>query len=457
MDTDTKTSTLQTSSGQPPRIVIVGGGFVGFTLARRLQRRLRRDEAEVVVVDASPSMTYQPFLAETAAGSVEPRHVVVPLRSTLRRTRVVTGRVTDISRDTRRVRIALPDGSTTWLRYDELVLAPGSVARSQPIPGLTEHAVGFTSLGEARDLRDSVLTRLALAADVRDPDRRQTALTFVVIGGGYSGVEAAAELQNLAIAAARRFPGVAAEELCFVLVETASELLPELPPKLGAYARKVLVRHGVRVRLATQVRSVAGGVVTLSDGERVCADTIVWAAGVRANPVLGRLGLPTDPRGRLVTHATLQVKGSSHVWAAGDGAAVPDLTRTPTDGDPAPMCGATAQHAVRQARVLADNLIAALRGRPLVEYRHRDAGTVASLGLHRGVARIYGVPLRGLPAWLVHRVYHLAMVPTWGRKVRIALDWAGALLGRRDLTTPAMSGGVELTYDAPRELSEPGA
>jgi NADH dehydrogenase len=195
----------------------------------------------------------------------------------------------------------------------------------------------------------------------------------------------------------------------------------------------------------------------LSDGERVSADTIVWAAGIRANPVLGRLGLPTDPRGRLVTYTTLQVKGALHVWAAGDGAAVPDLTRTPTDGDAAPMCGATAQHAVRQARVLADNLVASLRARPLSEYRHRDAGTVASLGLHRGVARIYGVPLRGLPAWLVHRVYHLAMVPTWGRKVRIALDWAGALLGRRDLTTPALSGGAELTYDAPRELSEPGA
>jgi NADH dehydrogenase len=450
METNTFTPTSLTTK-HPPRIVIVGGGFVGFTLARCLERRLRRGEAEVVLVDASPSMTYQPFLAETAAGSIEPRHVTVPLRSTLRRTRVVTGRVTDASLDTRQVHVALPDGTFTSQGYDELVLAPGSVTRSQPVPGLAEHAVGFTSLGDARRLRDAVLTRLALAADLREPQRRRSALTFVVIGGGYSGVEAVAELQHLAVAAARRYPGLTPGRLRFVLVEAADEILPELPPELGAYARRRLEDSGVRVRRRTQVRSVAGGVVVLSDGERFGADTIVWAAGVRANPVLGRLGLATDPRGRLVTRATLQVTGVSHVWAAGDGAAVPDLSRTPTDEDPAPMCGATAQHAVRQARVLADNLAATIRGGALCEYRHRDAGTVASLGLHRGVARIYGVPLRGLPAWLVHRVYHLAMIPTWGRKVRVALDWAAALLGRRDLSTPDLTGDAGLAYDAPQQ------
>jgi NADH dehydrogenase len=431
-----------------PRIVIVGGGFVGFTLAHRLQRRLRRDEAEVVLVDASPSMTYQPFLAETAAGSIEPRHVAVPLRSSLRRTRVVTGRVTDVDRVARRLRIALPDGETSVLEYDELVLAPGSVTRTQPVPGLAEHAVGFTTLAEARHLRDAVLTRLALAADLRDLERRRAALTFVVVGGGYSGVEAVAELQDLAAAAARRFPGLSPADPRFLLVEAAGEILPELPSRLGAYARGRLTRSGVTVRLHTQVRSLTRGVVELSDGERLAADTVVWAAGVRGNPLLGRLGLATDPRGRLVTRPTLQVEGAPHVWAAGDGAAVPDVSRRPVTSGSSPMCGATAQHAVRQARVLAHNLLAELRGGPLRRYRHRDAGTVASLGLHRGVARIYGVPLRGLPAWLVHRAYHLAMVPTFGRKVRIALGWTAALLGRRDLTTPELSGGLQQTYDA---------
>jgi NADH dehydrogenase len=445
---------MQPSTRRPPRIVVVGGGFVGLTLARRLQRRLRRDEAEVVLVDAAPSMTYQPFLAETAAGWIEPRHIAVPLRSTLRRTRVITGRVTDVDRSTRQLRIVLPGGGTTVLEYDELVLAPGSVTRTQPVPGLSRHVIGFTSLAEARHLRDAVLTRLALAADVQDPERRRAALTFVVIGGGYSGVEAVAELQDLAVAAARRFPGLSPTALRFVLVEATAEILSELPPRLGAYARRRLTRSGIEVRLQRQVRSLTGGVVELSDGSRLVADTVVWAAGVRANPLLGRLGLPTDPRGRLVTHATLQVEGAPHVWAAGDGAAVPDLSRSPAAGGSVPMCAATAQHAVRQARVLAHNLVAAVRGRPLAAYRHRDAGTVASLGLHRGVARIYGLPLRGRPAWWVHRLYHLAMVPTFGRKVRIALGWVGALLGRRDLTTPQLSGGLQGTFDAPRLVAE---
>ena len=455
--TSTPTPTLLSPRPHPSRIVIVGGGFVGLTLARRLQRRLRRGEAEVVLVDASPSMTYQPFLAETAAGSIEPRHVSVPLRSTLRRTRVVTGRVTDVDRATRQLRIALRDGATTTLEYDELVLAPGSVTRTQPIPGLAERATGFSSLAEARQLRDAVLTRLALAADVSNEDRRRSALTFVVIGGGYSGVEAAGELQSLAVTAARRYPGLSPAALRFVLVETADEILPELPPELGAYARKRLLRSGIDVRVRTHVRSLAGGVVELSDHSHVSADTIVWAAGVRGNPLLARLGLPTDPRGRLITRSTLQVEGAPHVWAAGDGAAIPDLTRSAAEGDPPPMCGATAQHAVRQARVLAHNLVATLRERPVIQYRHHDAGTVATLGLHRGVARIYGVPLRGLPAWLVHRVYHLAMVPTWGRKVRIALGWLSALLGRRDLTTPEWSGVQTPPGDATNFWSEAGA
>lgn len=424
---------------QQPRIVIVGGGFVGLTLAQRLQRRLRRGEAEVVLVDAAASMTYQPFLAETAGGSIEPRHVAVPLRASLRRTRVVTGRVTEVDRTARSLLVTLPDGAVRSLDYDELVLAPGSVSRLQPVPGLTEHAVGFTTLADAVALRDAVFSRLALAADTDDPDRRRGALTFVVVGGGYSGVEAVAELQDLASAVARRTPGISRDELRFELVEADGELMPELPARLGAYTRERLRRSGITVRLRTEVRSMLGGVVELSDGTRLAADTIVWAAGVRGNPLLARLDLPVDPRGRLRTRTTLQVEGADHLWAAGDGAAVPDVTASPPgESAPTPLCGATAQHAVRQARVLARNLVASLRGRPLSHYRHADAGSVASLGLHRGVAYVYRVPLRGLPAWLLHRVYHLAMVPTWSRKVRIALGWAAALLGRRDLAAPTL-------------------
>ncbi len=422
-----------------PRIVVVGGGFVGLTLARRLSRRLRRGEAEVVLVDPALSMTYQPFLAEVAAGRIEAHHVTVPLRTTLPTARVITARVTSVDRTARQLHLRLPDGAAARLDYDELVLAPGSVSRMQPVPGLAEHAVGFTTAAEAAWLRDTVLSRLALAADTGDAQRRAAACTFVVIGGGYSGVEAAAELQDLAAYATRRYPGLDPAQLRFELVEADGEILPELPPALGAYTRSRLLRSGVTVRLRTQVVSIAGGVVELSDGERFGADTVIWAAGVRANPLLAHVGLPVDPRGRLRTRATLQVDGAEHLWAAGDGAAVPDLAAARGGDGPVPMCGATAQHAVRQAKVLARNLVATLRGRRLVDYRHADAGSVASLGLHRGVARIYGVPLRGLPAWLLHRVYHLAMVPTWGRKVRIALDWVAAPLGRRDLAAAGLA------------------
>ena len=417
-----------------PRIVVVGGGFVGLTLAQQLERRLRRGEAEVVLVDASPSMTYQPFLAEVAGGRIEARHVAVPLRTTLRGTRVVTGAATTVDRDRRTVQLTLPDGTTMGLDYDELVLAPGSVSRTQPVPGLTEHAVGFTTLADALRLRDAVLTRLALAADTQDAERRRAALTFVVVGGGYTGVEAVAELQDLARSTARRYPGLDVTELRFELVEADAEIMPELPPRLGAYTRARLGDSGITVRLRTQVTSMVEGLVELSDGERFRADTVVWAAGVRGNPLLARIGLPVDPRGRLRTRTTLRVDGAEHVWAAGDGAAVPDLAAARPSDDATPLCGATAQHAVRQAKVLARNLVATLRGGRLADYRHRDAGSVAGLGSHRGVARIYGVPLRGLAAWLLHRVYHLAMMPTWGRKERIALDWMSALLGRRDLT-----------------------
>ncbi|SOD97583.1 NAD(P)/FAD-dependent oxidoreductase [Blastococcus haudaquaticus] len=436
-----------------PRIVVVGGGFVGLTLARRLERRLRRGEAEVVLVDASPSMTYQPFLAEVAGGRIEARHVAVPLRTTLRGTRVLTGRATAVNHDQRRLHVTLPDGTTMGLDYDELVLAPGSVSRTQAVPGLAGHAIGFTTLADALRLRDAVLTRLALAADTEDVERRRAALAFVVVGGGYTGVEAMAELQDLARSTARRYPGLDTGELRFELVETDAEIMPELPSRLGAYTRARLAGSGITVRLKTQVTSMVDGLVELSDGERFRADTVVWAAGVRGNPLLARIGLPVDPRGRLRTRPTLQVDGVAHLWAAGDGAAVPDLAAAGPADVSAPMCGATAQHAVRQAKVLARNLLATLRGRDLVEYRHRDAGSVAGLGLHRGVARIYGVPLRGLPAWLLHRVYHLAMMPTWGRKERIVLDWTAALLGRRDLTAADLvPGGLAARTDARAEV-----
>lgn len=418
------------------RIVIVGGGFVGYTVARRLSRSLRIGEADVTLIDSTGTMTYQPFLAEVAGGSVEPRHVAIPLVQVLKRTRVVTGRVTGVDRVARRLTVRLPNGASHLEEYDQLVMAPGSVPRTRPTPGLVEIAVGFSTVADAAYLRDRVLARIALAADTDDLPTFRRALTFVVIGGGYSGVEAVAELQDMARAAVRRYRNLRARDLRWELIEADGEIMPELPPRLGEYTRRRLCRSGINVRLQTQVTSVADGVVTLSDGEQFAADTLVWTAGVRGNPLLATLGLPVDARGRLQCNAFLQVQGAPGLWSAGDGAAVPDLATAAKLGDnrrTTPLCGPTAQHAVRQANRLARNLIATLRSRPMDSYRHRDAGTVASMGLHRGVARIYGIPMRGITAWLLHRCYHLLVVPTWGRRVRVAVGWAAALLGRRDL------------------------
>ncbi|WP_051267288.1 NAD(P)/FAD-dependent oxidoreductase [Nakamurella lactea] len=422
-----------------PRIVIVGGGFVGYTVARRLARGLRAGEADVVLIDGTGVMTYQPFLPEAAGGLVEPRHLVIPLRQVLKKATVVTGLVTSIDRTYRKVHVRLPDGTDYAEDYDQLVLAPGAVPRTRPIPGLAAGAVGFGTVADAAYLRDRVLRRIALAANTDDWPTFRRALTFVVIGGGYSGVEAIGELQSMAMAAIRRYPNLKPRYLRWELIEASDEIMPELPGNLGAYARRRLTKSGISVRLNSQIAALDGDLVTLAGGQQFHADTVVWTAGVRANPLLAGLGLPVDARGRLQCDPTLRVQGDDRLWSAGDGAAVPDLVagdRLRRDKAMAavPLCGPTAQHAVRQAKMLARNLIAGLRGKSLGDYRHRDAGSVASLGLHRGVAKIYGVSLRGPAAWLLHRCYHLLMVPTWGRRVRVAAGWAAALLGGRDLT-----------------------
>lgn len=412
-----------------PQIVVLGGGYVGMYTALRLRRRLRRGEAAVTVVDPASTMTYQPFLAEVAGGSVEPRHVVVPLRPVLRGCRVVTARVTAIDTDRRRVTVESATGDESELPYDVLVVALGSVARTLPVPGLAEHAVGFGTVAEAVHLRNRVLSRLDAAAAATDPDHRRSALTFAVVGGGYSGVEVLGELEDLARYALRFHPELDPAEPRWVLVDAADRVLPEVSLPLARYTVDRLRRRGVDVRLGTRLVSVSDGLVRLSDGTGFAADTVVWTAGVRANPVAARLGLPVDLAGRVVCTAELRVRELPGVWSAGDVAAVPDLSAA----DPGALCGPSAQHAVRQARRLADNIVAELRGRPAKAYRHPYAGSVASLGLHKGVAEVYGIRLRGWPAWLLHRLYHLSRVPTLNRKIRVAADWAVAAVLPRDI------------------------
>jgi NADH dehydrogenase len=440
----------------PRRILILGGGYVGLYTALRLQSRLRFGEAEVIVVDPRSYMTYQPFLPEASAGSLSPRHVVVPLRRVLRRCQVINARVAGLDHARRVARVKPLHGPEYDLPYDVVVVALGSVVRTLPIPGLAERGVGFKSVEEAIYLRNQVLACLDVAESTLDDDRRRQALTFVFVGGGYAGVEALAELEDMARDATRYYSRVRPRDLRFVLVEATGRILPEVGEDMGRYTVRELRERGIEVRLETRLESCVDGQVVLSDGERFASDTIVWTAGVKANPVLTRLdGLPLDGRGRLRCRADLRVDGVDDAWGAGDACAVPDLTR------PGEFCGPSAQHAVRQARRLADNLLAVLRGGQLRDYRHAHVGSVASLGLHEGVAHVYGLKVRGWPAWFMHRTYHLSRVPTLNRKIRVVSDWTLALFFRREvvslgsLTTPFREFSMAAQAQAEVE-AEPG-
>jgi NADH:ubiquinone reductase (H+-translocating) len=413
------------------RIVVVGGGYVGMYTALRLQKKLRRGEAEITVIDPQPHMTYQPFLPEAAAGSIEPRHVVVPLRRVLRKCQVLTGRVTSISHERREIMAELAAGHVTTVGYDVLVVAPGSVARTLPIPGLAEQGIAFKTVGEAIYLRNHVLSRLDAAATTIEPALRRRLLTFVVIGGGYAGVEALAELADMARYASRYYPTIEREDIRWILVEATGRIMPEVSAKLGRYTVERLLDADIEVNLDTRVKSMVGGRVELDDGQSFDADTIIWTAGVKPNPMLDATDLPRDSRGRVECNADLQVEGMPGVFCAGDCAAVPDLSKDDPDARTSP----SAQHAVRQAKVLADNVVAHLRGRSLTDYKHSYAGSVASLGLYKGVAEIYGIKLRGIVAWFMHRTYHVSRMPTWNRRIRIVFDWTGALLLGREVVS----------------------
>ncbi|GAA3220820.1 NAD(P)/FAD-dependent oxidoreductase [Pseudonocardia petroleophila] len=409
------------------RIVVVGGGYVGMYTALRLQKKLRRSEAEITVIDPQPHMTYQPFLPEAAAGSIEPRHVVVPLRKVLKKCHHLTGRVTKIDHSQREITAELAAGHVTTVGYDVLVVAPGSVARTLPIPGLAENGIAFKTVGEAIYLRNHVLSRLDAAATTIDPALRRRLLTFLVVGGGYAGIEALAELADMARYASRYYETIHREDIRWILVEAAGRIMPEVGPKMGRYTVERLLDADIEVNLDTRVKTLEGGHVVLDDGQSFDADTIIWTAGVKPNPMLDHTDLPRDDRGRVVCTTELQVEGMPGVFCAGDCASVPDLSKD----DPEAKTSPSAQHAVRQAKTLADNIVAHIRQRPLKQYKHNYAGSVASLGLYKGVAEIYGIKLRGIVAWFMHRTYHVSRMPTWNRRIRIVFDWTGALfLGR---------------------------
>ncbi|MFG2005646.1 NAD(P)/FAD-dependent oxidoreductase [Spirillospora sp. NPDC048911] len=420
------------------KILIVGGGYVGMYTALRLQRKLRGDlrrgEVTITVVDPQSYMTYQPFLPEAAAGNIEPRHVVTPLRKVLKRCTIVNGHVTKIDHAAHKVTVR-PAGAANAgekqreFAYDQLVVAAGSISRTLPIPGLADCGIGFKTVEEAIFLRNHVLHQLDIASSIDDEEARRRALTFVFVGGGFAGVEALAELEDLSRDAVKWYPTIDQKELRWILVEAADRILPEVGPEMGEWTVEALRRRGIEIKLKTMLKSAEKRHIVLSDGEEFDAGTLVWTAGVKANPVVRDSDLPIDDKGRIKATAELVVEGLDGVYTAGDNAAVPDLTK------PGEFTAPNAQHAVRQAKVLADNIVRDLREKPRKPYKHAYVGSVAGLGLHKGVANVYGIKLRGVLAWFMHRTYHLSRVPTVNRKMRVTADWTLALFFRREIVS----------------------
>ncbi len=420
-----------TETRKSPRVLILGGGTVGLYTAQRLRRRLGRREATIVVVDPHPYMTYAPFLPEAAAGSIDPRNVVAPLRRSLKGVDVVQGKVTTIEHAARRVEITPELGQPYWVTYDHLVVGLGSVARTLPIPGLAEQGIGFKNVEEAIAVRNHVLGLIELAGSTWDRELRRRMLTFVFVGGGFAGVEAIAEVEDIARYTVRRYKQVEPDEMRFVLVEGTERILPEVSAELGGYTLDQLRMRRIEIFLSTRLESCVDGHVVLSDGTELDAETIVWTAGVKASPVLRHSDLPLDERGRVTVNEYLQVADDGVVvpdaYAAGDCAAVPDLA------NPGQLCPPNAQHALRQGRHLGENLARVLRSAPPTAYRHRNIGAVASLGMYKGVAQMFGrFTVRGFLAWVLHRTYHVFAMPTVNRKVRIMAGWTWSLLFRRE-------------------------
>jgi len=423
-------------AGKPrkvPRVLVLGGGTVGLYSARRLRRRLGRRDAAIVVVDPRPYMTYAPFLPEAAAGSIDPRNVVAPHRRALKGVDVLQGHVTAIEHANRRVQITPIEGEAYWVTYDHLVVGLGSVARTLPIPGLAEQGIGFKNVEEAIALRNHVLGRIDVASSTWDPELRRKMLTFVFVGGGFAGVEALGEVEDMARYAVRHYKQIEQDEMRFVLVEGSPRILPEVSEELGGYTLEQLRKRDIEIFLSTFLSSCVDGHVVLSNGTEFDAETVVWTAGVKANPVLQDSDLPLDKLGRVICNEYLQVTAEdgtvvADAWAAGDCAAVPDLY------NPGKFCPPNAQHALREGNHIGDNLALVLRSARPTVYKHRNVGAVASLGMYKGVAQMFGrIKVRGFLAWVLHRTYHVFAMPTVNRKLRIAAGWTGSVLLRREV------------------------
>ena len=423
-----------------PRILVVGGGYVGLYVAMKLQKKVKDHGGIVTVVDPLPYMTYQPFLPEVAGGQIEPRHAVVSHRQHLKHAELINGRVSAIDHKNNKAVIVPVVGEPFEIEYRDVVMAAGAITRTFPIPGLADTGIGLKSIEEAVALRNKILERIESASLMTDAVERKRALTFVVIGGGFAGIETIAEIEDMARHAAKLNGRIEKGELRFVVVEAMGRIMPEVTEEQAVWVVDHLRSRGIEVMLNTSLANAEGGVMQLinmadkSPAETFETDTLIWTAGVMANPMVRSTDFPIEARGRVMTGTDLRITGEDGVaiegaWAAGDVSAVPDVTGGLPDG----TCVPNAQHAVRQAKLLAKNLYAARYGVGQVKnYKHKNLGAVAGFGAHKGVAKVMGIKLKGFPAWLAHRGYHGMAMPTFERKFRVVGGWFNSLLFQRD-------------------------
>lgn len=410
-------------------VVIAGGGFAGMSAARELERILPKQSARLTLVNDVNFLLYTPFLPEAAAGMLEPRHVVAPLRNVLHRTYLRLGAISGHDPEARTVELTTHEGEREELPYDQFLVAVGSVSRSLPVPGLDQHGIGFKSLADAIWLRNHVIESLERANATEDPARRDELLTYVFVGGGYSGLEALAELQDFAVDAIQAYPRARLHGMRWILVEALDRVLPEVDQGLADYALRELRGRGIDVRLGTRLEEAAEDAVELSTGERIPTRTIVWTTGVAPHPSLAGLNLPLDESGRVVVDEYLRVKGLRGVWALGDCAAVPDPRY-----DDGRVCPPTAQHAVRQGPIAARNVAAELgAAQGPVPFTYKAKAAFVNLGRYKAVGQFGGRRFRGFPAWWMARTYHVSQVPGIARKIRAVADWTVGLPFGRDL------------------------
>ncbi|MEN9342718.1 MAG: hypothetical protein RIR24_305 [Actinomycetota bacterium] len=431
-----------------PQILIVGGGYAGFYTAKKLEKLLRSGEADVTLVDPLPYMTYQPFLPEVVAGSIEPRHAVVSLRRHLSKTNIISGKVVKVNHAKKLATIEVVGAEPYDWKYDHIVMTAGAVTRTFPIPGVAEVAIGMKTIEEAMNVRNRIHKNFDIAANLPKGPARDRLLTFVVVGGGFAGIETIAEMRSLATYLLRFYPGIKFEDVRFHLIEAMGRIMPEVSLETSHWVLDNLDARNAKVHLNTQLLSAVGGKVELSTGESFESDLIVWTAGVKANPFVPNSDLPLDERGRIFAQASLRVAAGDKVvegaWTAGDVSAVPDLSGDGVGG----YCVPNAQHAVRQAKLLAKNIVATLRGGEVKDYFHKNLGAVAGLGIGVGVFQWRKFAIKGFIAWLMHRGYHGLAMPMWERKIRVFAGWFWNWVLRRDIASITASHTPRLAFEA---------